>query len=94
MNSQNLVSEQVGARRGLVRRTAVVLGVLLLLAAVLAPEARAVQPCCEITKIDRHTGVVTARETATGRTFQFKVSNALLLRALKVGQELWGDFGT
>lgn len=51
-------------------------------------------PCCVITAIDGRTGVVTAREGASGRTFQFTVNEANLLRSLKMGQPLEGDFRT
>lgn len=76
------------------RRIVVLLGVVLGLAVVLAPEARAAQPCCEITAIDTRTGVVAAKEVRTGKTFQFKVTNASLLKTLKVGQKVWANFGT
>jgi Cu/Ag efflux protein CusF len=51
-------------------------------------------PCCGITGIDLSAGVVTARETATGKTFQFKVENAALLKSLKAGQGVYANFGT
>ncbi len=69
----------------------VVLGVLLGLALVLAPEARAATPCCGITAMDVRTGLVTARETATGRAFQFQVKDASLLKSLRVGQNISAD---
>jgi Cu/Ag efflux protein CusF len=37
---------------------------------------------------------VAARETATGRTFQFKVNDAALLKSLKVGQKIYANFAT
>ena len=54
----------------------------------------AVEPCCAITAIDAKTQTVTARETKTGRTFQFKVADARALGALKVGQVVHADFKT
>lgn len=51
------------------------------------------EPCCAITAIDRRSGVVTAAEAGTGRTFRFEVT-AAQLRGLKVGQKVWADFGT
>ncbi len=95
MNCQNgFVSEKIGANRALARWMVAGLGVFLVLAVVLAPGARANDPNNGIiTAIDARSGLVTARETATGRTFQFKVSSILLLRTLKVGQAVEADFG-
>lgn len=56
--------------------------------------ADASEPCCNITAIHAKTQTVTARETKTGRTFQFKVADATLLRGLKVGQAVHADFKT
>jgi len=64
-------------------------GLLIVLAAV--PRAYA-SPCCNITGIDQKTGVVTARETATGRVFTFTVTNAKLLSSLKIGQGVYANF--
>src|SRR6266540_5443663 len=52
----------------------------------------AAEPCCSITSIDQRAGVVTARETATGRVFQFRPQNAALLTQLKVGQQVYANF--
>jgi hypothetical protein len=38
-------------------------------------------------------GLVTAVETATGRQFQFRVTDRSLLSSLKVGQKVQADFG-
>ena len=54
--------------------------------------ADAVEPCCSITALDAKTQTVTARETKTGRTFQFKVADTKLLTALKIGQPVHADF--
>ena len=59
---------------------------------LLATPAWAGEPCCAVTAIDARAGMVTAREAATGRTFQFKVSDAALLKSLKVGQKISADF--
>lgn len=56
-----------------------------------APVAWAADPCCAITAIDAKTGVVTAVETDTGRSFEFKVADAALLKTLKVGQKISAD---
>jgi hypothetical protein len=56
-----------------------------------APMPAQIQPaCCTITRIDTRTGLVTARETATGRTFQFTAPPTLLPK-LRVGQSVWAD---
>jgi hypothetical protein len=74
------------------------IGLALLAALVFAPAgwwpAEASEPCCGIVAIDTRTATVTAKDTKTGRTFQFKVSDAALLRGLKVGQAVWADFTT
>ena len=59
-----------------------------------APQARAASACCGITNIDVKTQLVTAKETVTGRTFTFKVSDAKLLNSLKVGQGVYANFAT
>ena len=56
--------------------------------------ADAAEPCCNITALDAKTQTVTARETRTGRTFQFKVADTKALSALKVGQAVHADFKT
>lgn len=56
--------------------------------------ARAASPCCGISGINGGTGVVTASETATNRTFQFKVEDRKLLLSLKVGQAVYANFAT
>jgi len=65
-------------------------GALLLVS--VAP-SRAAEPCCNIVTVGA-SGVVTARETATGRTFEFQVANRRLLSTLKVGQPVHADFTT
>jgi hypothetical protein len=47
--------------------------------------AFAIEPCCNITAIDAKTQMVTARDTKTGRTFQFKIADARMLSSLKIG---------
>lgn len=72
-----------------------VLAVLVVLGGLALPEkSSAVEPCCNITAIDARSGIVTAREIGSKRTFQFEVKNAALLRSLKVGQPISADFGT
>lgn len=54
----------------------------------------AAEPCCNITALDATNQTATARETKTGRTFQFKVADTKSLSALKVGQAVHADFKT
>ena len=63
-------------------------------AAPLAAQPRDQEPCCGVTAVDMRTGMVTAREISSGRTFQFKVANPAQLRGLKVGQAVAADFRT
>jgi hypothetical protein len=61
--------------------------------AALAPPALAATPCCSITAIDAKTGIVTARENASGKVFQFKAAEATL-KGLHVGQAVEAEFKT
>jgi hypothetical protein len=65
-----------------------------LLIALIAPLSAATTPCCYVTAIDSHTGLVTAKENASGRPFQFKPTDAVQIRALHVGSPVYADFGT
>src|SRR4051812_19504449 len=58
-----------------------------------AADSRAASPCCGIVSV-AGSGVVTARETATGRTFEFQVADRRLLSTLKPGQPVHADFTT
>lgn len=70
------------------------LGAWALVLALPAPPADAADPCCGITAIEARTGMVTAKETATGRTFQFQVAGVKALKGLTVGQRIHADFTT
>ena len=76
------------------RNLLILLGVVLSLLVFVAAEARAAAPCCGITGIDYKTGIVRARNTENGETFQFKVSNKATVKMLRVGQEVYADFTT
>jgi hypothetical protein len=67
---------------------------LMVAAMLVSTPADAVEPCCGITAIDAKTQTVTASETSTRRTFQFKVGDAKALSTLKVGQPVHADFKT
>ena len=56
--------------------------------------ADAAEPIQNITAIDRTTQTVTAKDTRTGQTFQFKVADAKVLRTLTIGQAVYADFKT
>jgi hypothetical protein len=56
--------------------------------------ASGADPCCGISAIDGQRGVVTAKETATNRTFQFQVEDRKLLLSLIVGQGVYANFTT
>jgi Cu/Ag efflux protein CusF len=58
------------------------------------PKVTPATPCCGIVRIDLARAIVTARETATGFTFRFRVKERPLLRGLKVGDLVWADFAT
>lgn len=59
----------------------------------LLASANAAEPV-GITAIDARAGVVTARDAAGKITIRFKVTDAALLKSLKVGQKVQADIGT
>ncbi len=61
--------------------------------AVAAPAQQPAAPCCGIVSIDAATGIITARVTATGNTFQFKAPDSRTLASLRVGQGVFANFG-
>jgi hypothetical protein len=67
---------------------------IVFLVALIAPLSAATAPCCYVTAIDSHTGLVTAKENASGRPFQFKPTDSAQIRALHVGSPVYADFGT
>ena len=71
----------------------VLLIVMLLAALTPAARAQALQPC-SIAAIDARAGVVSAKVNASGAAFQFRVTDAALLKSLKVGQEVYANFTT
>jgi hypothetical protein len=58
-----------------------------------AAQSRGATPCCAIIELGA-AGVVSARETATGRTFEFRVADRRVLATLEVGQPVYADFTT
>jgi hypothetical protein len=67
---------------------------LLLCCAAFATGAQAQAPCCSVTAINAATGVVSAKVSANSAVFQFKVTNANLLKELRVGQGVYANFMT
>jgi hypothetical protein len=67
---------------------------LLLLCAAFATGARAQAPCCSVTAINATTGIVTAKVNVNGAAFQFKVTNANLLKELRIGAGVYANFTT
>lgn len=73
------------------------LPLLLLAAGASAAQAQSgtlatAKPCCTIAAINARTGIVTARERSTGKTFRFQVKDRALLKTLIAGQGVWADF--
>ena len=66
----------------------------VVLVALIAPLSAAAAPCCYVTAIDPHTGLVTAKENASGRPFQFKPADPPQIRVLHVGSPVYADFTT
>ena len=69
----------------------VFLGIIFALVNLFATDVDAAAPCCGITAIDARNGLVTAKVNQTGQIFQFQVGNPVLLRSLKVGQEVYAN---
>jgi len=57
-------------------------------------EASAAEPCCSITAIDARSGVVSARENASGRTIRIRLDSVEPINGIKVGQLVDADFKT
>src|SRR2546425_12521448 len=79
--------------KSLLAKRLVVLAMAVGFLATFVPQANAAEPCCNIAKIDARTGVVTAQDRATGHTFQFTASPAVLQK-MKVGQGVYANFKT
>jgi hypothetical protein len=74
-------------------RSRVPLFLALTMLSCLFASANAAEPV-GITAIDARAGVVTARDATGKLTLQFKVTDAALLKSLKVGQKVQADVGT
>jgi Cu/Ag efflux protein CusF len=62
--------------------------------ALAAGEAYSSEACCSITSVNAKSGLVNARALDGSRTFQFTVKDKSALSQLRVGQPVYGDFGT
>ena len=55
------------------------------------PEVFGGTPCCSITTIDKKTGIVTAKDTATGETIEFRLGDAAQIGNIKIGDQVSTD---
>lgn len=73
-------------------------GLALIIGASIAvsvpPEVFAGTPCCSITTIDVKTGIVTAKDTATGETIEFRLGDSTKIRNIKIGDPVSTDSQT
>jgi hypothetical protein len=51
-------------------------------------------PCCSVTAIDSRSGIVTAKVTVTGATFQFKETSGTLPTTLHAGSPVYANLNT
>jgi len=85
-------------KRRKMQRWVLVLGMALIIEASIAdfvpPEVSAATPCCNITAIDTKTGIVTAKDTATGETIKFRLGDAAQIKNIKIGDPVSTDSQT
>lgn len=48
--------------------------------------------CCAVVAVHARTALVTARDTTSGKTFKFQVSDKAMLRGLQPGDAVQADF--
>jgi hypothetical protein len=58
------------------------------------PDVSAGTPCCSVTTVDRKTGIVTAKKTATGETIKFRLLEAAQIGNIKIGDQVSTDLQT
>ncbi|MFA6147028.1 MAG: hypothetical protein WC899_02335 [bacterium] len=84
--------------RRTMRRWVLALGMALIIEASIAvsvpPEVGAATPTCSITAIDTKTGIVTAKNTATGETIEFRLRDAAQIKNIKIGDQVSTDSQT
>jgi hypothetical protein len=85
-------------KKSSMKRWVWVFGMALLLGASIAvsvpPEVSAGTPCCSITSVDRKAGIVTAKNTATGETFEFRLRDAAQVGNIRIGDQVSTDVRT
>lgn len=85
-------------KRGKKQRWVLVSGMALIVGTSIAfsvpSEASAATPCCSITAIDTKTGIVSAKDTATGETIEFRLVDAAQIRNIKIGDQVSTDSNT
>jgi len=57
-----------------------------------SPKASPFAPCCNVANVNVKTGMVTAKNNATGALLAFKVTDAKLLSSLQVGQRVYANY--
>ena len=81
--------------RGKMQKWALVLGMALIIEASKAvsvpPEVSAATPCCTVTAVDTKTRIVTAKNTATGETIEFRLGDAAQTKNIKIGDPVSTD---
>jgi len=79
-------------------RWVLVFGMALIIGASKAvsvpPEVSAATPCCSITAIDTKTGIVTAKDTATGETIEFRLGDAAQVKNIRIGDPVSAESQT
>ena len=82
-------------KRRKMRGWAPVFGMALIIGASIAvsapPEVDAATPCCTITAVDTKAGIVTAKNTATGETIEFRLGDAAQIKRIKIGDPVSTD---
>ena len=85
-------------QRRKMRTWVLVSGMALIIGASIAvsapPEVSAGTPCCSFTAIDMKTGILTAKNTATGGIFKFRLVDAAQIGNIKIGDQVSTDFQT
>ena len=82
-------------KRRKMQRWVLVLGMALIMGASIAvsvpPEVSAATPCCSVTAIDTKSGIVTAKDTATRETIEFRLGDAAQIKYIKIGDPVSTD---
>jgi hypothetical protein len=72
----------------------IVFAIAFVLSLFAVRDASASEPCCNVTSIDARSGVVSARENASGRTIRIRLDSVEPINGIKVGQLVDADFKT